>query len=305
MSESPNTLPVENMDSTNPPRNSPVSVSENNHNLPVPPTEEEYTLPPAPPSDDEKEEEPVEEKVEEPVEEKVEEPVEEKVEEPVEEKVEEPVEEKVEEPLEEKVSKLPPLEIPEFNEHITNVVDLPPLQPATWEEAKEKANSEKFFTSDDDLRNDIKTLSQCISILLVSNDDLNKYSLVIDKKTRAILENLLDVDSKYFDTIEELFKSIIQDDKIDANDVPLVMNLLVELYLTLKTKQFTFSLANCGEVLKVIFTVLIKEKIIPINEKEAELLRCLYNIIEMSVHLSQTGDDSNGDGLFSCLKGCF
>ena len=41
------------------------------------------------------------------------------------------------------------------------------------------------------------------------------------------------------------------------------------------------------------------------NDKEVELLRCLYNIIEMSVHLSQTGDESGKEGLFACLKNCF
>ena len=196
---------------------------------------------------------------------------------------------------EEKKNNLPPLEIPSPN------YETPPILSV---ELNDKTLDQKQFFDDNELRKDVKTLSHCITVLLMSTDVADKYSLIIDDKTRSILNTLFE-NENYFDTIEDLFKRIIKDDKIDANDVPLIMTLLVELYIILKNKKPQYTLVNCGEVLKLIFTVIIKEKLVPINDKELELLRCLYNIIEMSVHLSQAGSDNKKDGLFACLKNCF
>jgi len=195
---------------------------------------------------------------------------------------------------EDKKKSLTPLEIPSPNIETPSTLSF---------DLDEPSDSKKQFFDDNELRKDVNTLSQCISVLLTTTDVVDKYALVINGKTRSILDSLLEND-KYFDIIEDLFKGIIKDDKIDANDVPLIMNLLVDLYVILKTKKLKFTLVDCGEVLKTIFTVLVKEKIIPINEQEMDLLRCLYNIIEMSVHLSQTNDDKK-EGLFACLKNCF
>jgi len=196
---------------------------------------------------------------------------------------------------EDKEKSLTPLEIPSPN------IDTPSTLSV---DVEEQPVSKKSFFDENELRKDVNTLSQCITLLLATTDVADKYALVINGKTCSILNTLLEND-KYFDIVEELFKGIIQDGKIDANDVPLIMNLLVDLYVLLKNKKLKFSLVDCGEVLKTIFTVLVKEEIIPINDKEVELLRCLYNIIEMSVHLSQTGDESEKEGLLACLKNCF
>ena len=196
---------------------------------------------------------------------------------------------------EEKKKSLTPLEIPSPNIETPSTLSV---------DVEEEHVSKKPFFDENELRKDVNTLSQCITLLLATTDVADKYALVIDGKTHSILNSLLEND-KYFDIVEDLFKGIIQDGKIDANDVPHIMNLLVDLYVLLKNKKLKFTLVDCGEVLKTIFTVLVKEEIIPINDKEVELLHCLYKIIEMSVHLSQTGDESEKEGLFACLKNCF
>ena len=263
-----------NIPDVNSPRTSPVTVTVETDALPTPPSEANpvEVMPPTPP----------EQKLEIIVND----------EECCEDK-EECCEDK-EECCEDEKPRLPPLVIPSPNVETQSTVSFV---------LEEQSQSKKPFFDENEVRKDINTLSQCITVLLMTTDNADKYSLVIDGKARSILNTLLEND-KYFDTLEDLFKGIIKDDKIDANDVPLIMNLLVDLYVILKTKKLKFTLVDCGNVLKTIFTVLVKEKIIPINDQEVELLRCLYNIIEMSVHLSQTNDDKK-NGLFACLKNCF
>jgi hypothetical protein len=120
----------------------------------------------------------------------------------------------------------------------------------------------------------------------------------------SILTTLLSTRS-YFDKIEQTFKDIVQDNKIDANDVPKIMILLVDLYTTLKKTKITFNKELCGEVIKTVFTVIVKEKIIPVTDKEKELLHCIYDIIESSVQLAQMSDSDNKGGLLECLRKCF
>ena len=196
---------------------------------------------------------------------------------------------------EDKEKSLTPLEIPSPNINTPSTLSV---------DVEEQPVSKKSFFDENELRKDVNTLSQCITLLLATTDVADKYALVINGKTRSILNTLLEND-KYLDNVEDLFKGIIKDDKIDANDVPLIMNLLVDLYVLLKKKEIKFTSSDCGEVLKTIFTVLVKEKIIPINDQEVALLQCLYNIIEMSVNLSQNGDEGRKEGLLACLKNCF
>ncbi len=165
-----------------------------------------------------------------------------------------------------------------------------------------------FFANEDEdeVRKDVKTLAHYISLLLNSVEISNKYSLLIDNKAKSILNTLLETDN-YFDNVDALFKNIIKDNKIDADDVPSIMILLVELYTILKNKKIDFNKHSCGWIIKIIFTVAIKEGIIHITDKEHEIISSLYNIIQMSVQLSQMGDSDNKKkgGLFECLRKCF
>ena len=122
---------------------------------------------------------------------------------------------------------LPQLEIPSPN------IETPPL---SNEVQSETVNRLTFFESDDALLSDVKTLSQYVELILHTTDIDNKYSLVIDDKSKKILELLLK-ESNYFENIENKFKLIIKDNKIDASDVPLLMNLLVELYAIIKNNN--------------------------------------------------------------------
>ena len=152
---------------------------------------------------------------------------------------------------------------------------------------KEDAKSEN-----NDVMNDLTTLANLVALLLAQDDRTKKYNLPVSHETKMVLSKLLSVDS-YFDEVEALMKDIVRDNKIDARDVPKIMLLLTELYKKLKEiKDVKFDEKICGDVLKVLFNIALKEKLIPIAEQDLELLKCLYEIVDTSLTLMQT--DTSG-----------
>ena len=156
---------------------------------------------------------------------------------------------------------------------------------------------------------DIKKLSFFMALLIETSDAdaIDKYNLRISKQMKKIIQTLLSVrtgvNSTVFDNIENIFREIIADDKIDAKDVPKVMLLIAELYQMSHKTEFKFDEKACGDILKIMFLVATKEKIIPVSDENIQLLTCLYEIIDMSVRLTQAkdGDTASAPGLFACL----
>lgn len=138
-----------------------------------------------------------------------------------------------------------------------------------------------------DVVEDVKTLAQIIGVLLDQQTNLDDNSIVLPVEVKNIIYSLMEIDD-FFDAIEDLLKDIVQDDKIDAKDVPKIMVLLANLHTFLKKKKLTFNEELCGYVLKFLFELIIKEKLIPVNDKEIELLHTLFEIIDTSVRLLQT-----------------
>lgn len=132
---------------------------------------------------------------------------------------------------------------------------------------------------------DIKTLAMIVE-LVVSKQEISSH-IDISPKVREILEKLLS-EVQYFDKVEEYLGAIIKDNKLDAKDVPIVMLLLTELYQRLQGFSLEdISTETCGEVIKTIVEIAIKEKIVPVNEEDLELLSTIYNIVDTSIRLIQ------------------
>lgn len=132
---------------------------------------------------------------------------------------------------------------------------------------------------------DIKTLAMIVE-LVVSKQEISSR-IDISPKVREILEKLLS-EVQYFDKVEEYLGAIIKDNKLDAKDVPIVMLLLTELYQRLQGFSLEdISTETCGEVIKTIVEIAIKEKIVPVNEEDLELLSTIYNIVDTSIRLIQ------------------
>jgi hypothetical protein len=134
---------------------------------------------------------------------------------------------------------------------------------------------------------DVKTLTAILQNVLSKTDGLDKYSIQLTPEIKHIF-NLLVADSKYFDDVEKSLKLIVQDDKIDAKDVPQIMILLTNLYSKLRGLRIEFNEKICGDMLKFVFDVAMKDGLIKMNKADVELLTCVYSIIDMSIQLIQT-----------------
>ena len=220
--------------------------------------------------------EPVKEEVE-PVQEETE-PVQEETE-PVKEEVE-PVKEEVE-PVQEEVESLKE-EVDSLNDDVETIISLNDDIETMQEETAD------LSLDTNQVVEDVKTLSSIIGLIVATNSDLQEYNMDISPKLKSILEKLLN-EFKYFDQVEEYLKAIIKDNKLDAKDVPIVMLLLTELYERLQTFSMEdIRSEDCADLLKIMFEIAIKEKIIKIASEDLDLLSAIYNIIDTSVKLIKT-----------------
>jgi len=178
------------------------------------------------------------------------------------------------------------------------------LPPSPVEEKKELLGE---VVDEQSVVADIKTLAMIVE--LVVSEQETTSGIDISHKVKEILEKLLG-EAQYFDKVEEYLHAIIKDNKLDAKDVPIVMLLLTELYERLRGFSMKdISTETCGEVIKTIVEIAIKEKIVPVNEEDLALLSTIYNIVDTSIRLIQMRNQlDEGDvsgprrgGLLECV----
>ena len=153
-------------------------------------------------------------------------------------------------------------------------------------EKEEKTEEVKEEHKDSDLVEDVKTLGALVAFLL-SKEDTGTMSVAIPSEVKVVLSELLSV-GNFYDDVEQLLKDIVHDDKIDAQDVPKLMVLCVRLYEILRSTTIVFNVELCGAVLKTLFDLAIREKIVPIDAEDLKLLNCLFDIVDTSVRLLET-----------------
>ena len=159
-----------------------------------------------------------------------------------------------------------------------------------------------YFDSDDEKTNDVRLLSEYVTNF-IKNDNTykKKYTIEITNKIVSMLRLLLN-SSFFFDT-EFFFISIVKGDKIDADKVPFIMDLLIELYKNLKKKIQDVEIYHCGEILKLLFSITVYENIIRIRTNQEQVISCFNNIIETSVNISKI--DKPRKGIFKCIRNIF
>lgn len=159
-----------------------------------------------------------------------------------------------------------------------------------------------YFDSDDEKTNDVRLLSEYVTNF-IKNDNTykKKYTIEITNKIVSMLRLLLN-SSFFFDT-EFFFISIVKGDKIDADKVPFIMDLLIELYKNLKKKIQDVDIYHCGEILKLLFSITVYENIIRIRTNQEQVISCFNNIIETSVNISKI--DKPRKGIFKCIRNIF
>jgi hypothetical protein len=161
-----------------------------------------------------------------------------------------------------------------------------------------------YFDSDDEKTNDVRLLSEYVTNFIKNdNTDKKKYPIEITNKIVSMLRLLLN-SSFFFDT-EFFFISIVKGDKIDADKVPFIMDLLIELYKNLKGQIRYLDMYHCGEIMKLFFSIAVYENIVRIRIKKnkEQVISCFDNIIEMSVCISKI--DEPRIGMFKCIRNIF
>ena len=209
--------------------------------------------------------------------------------------------------------------IESFNEHKQNVMDessrllnevhesdklVDEEQQILETEEKIEEEEEEEEHKDSDLVKDVKTLSTLVAFLL-SKEETDTMSVIIHSEVKIVLAELLCLEI-FYDDVEQLLKDIVHDDKIDAQDVPKLMVLCVRLYEILRSTTIVFDVELCGAVLKTLFDLAIREKIVPIDAEDLELLNCLFDIVDTSVRLLETKTtDKKRKGILHFLSKLF
>jgi len=142
---------------------------------------------------------------------------------------------------------------------------------------------------------EIKSLLNLLIIISVRPDMQEKYGL--NQELVKILQLIIQTNSAFFFKIEESFKRILDDNKIDSNDVPELMSLfssVYELLFSLKLKTSTIEISNvCGELIKLAFNIMLTEGLIIFetpdgNEESLKIFNALVDSSISLIKLSKT-----------------
>lgn len=133
---------------------------------------------------------------------------------------------------------------------------------------------------------EIKSLLNLIIIIAARPDMQEKYGLT--QELTKILQSIVQSNASFFFEIEESFKRIVKDNKIDSQDVPELMSIfssVYELIFSLKFKISAIETSNiCGELIKLAFNVMLLEDLLIFDEKE--LTRKMFNaLVDSSISL--------------------
>jgi hypothetical protein len=94
----------------------------------------------------------------------------------------------------------------------------------------------------------------------------------------------------FFFKLEESFKKIAEDNKIDSNDVPELMGLfsiMYELLFSFKLQKTVLEMSEmCGEIIKLTFNIMIEENIIKFDTLlQGETVKTFNSLVDSSAHL--------------------
>jgi len=135
---------------------------------------------------------------------------------------------------------------------------------------------------------EIKSLLNLLIIISVRQDMQEKYGLT--PELVKILQLIIQKNSAFFFKIEDSFKKILEDNKIDSDDVPELMSLfsaVYELVFSLKLAASTIDISNiCGELIKLTFNIMLAENIIIFESSGSEETLKIFNaLVDSSISL--------------------
>lgn len=138
-----------------------------------------------------------------------------------------------------------------------------------------------------------KNLIQKLEAIISSYELQEKYSTRLTENSMIVIERIIKTKPEFLRIVESTLVRNINNNKIDANDVPYIISIVSQLYNVLLQLHITNYQNNetpsdtCALILKFIFSVAIRENLIKVdNETEgALLLLCCDNIVDACVKL--------------------
>ncbi len=153
---------------------------------------------------------------------------------------------------------------------------------------------------------EVKNLT-LISNLTIPAIHLDKYLSFIENDDVKKIVKLLTSDMKSVNDILHISELILADGKIDQNDIPLLLTF-VRKVVSLRGKDLditkNFTTENLLTIIKITFTILIKEDVIKIKDSE-KFLKDISTLIDMIIEAEKILETMNigCSSWFSC--GCF
>ena len=138
-----------------------------------------------------------------------------------------------------------------------------------------------------------RTLIQKIETILASYEMQEKYLTKINQNSLDIISELIKTKPEYFRMVESTLVRNINNDKIDAQDIPYIITIISHLYNLLLITNLNNLKSNehtndtCSNILKFIFSVSIRESLVVIDDdtNATLLLLCLDNIVDSCMKL--------------------
>ena len=138
-----------------------------------------------------------------------------------------------------------------------------------------------------------RTLIQKIETILASYEMQEKYSTKVTPHSLAMIAELIKAKPEYFRMVESTLIRNINNDKIEATDIPYIIAIISQLYNLLliidmnNVKHNETTIDSCSNILKFIFSVSIREALVQIDDdtNATLLLLCFDNIVDACIKL--------------------
>ena len=123
---------------------------------------------------------------------------------------------------------------------------------------------------------------------VVSTKDFSELS--ISPRVMRLLKRVSKKeDAKRWENVEAYFKIIVQDKKVDAKDLPVIMSLMQELFILYDGLRLRFTSKEIGEVLKSVIELLVlyrlKDSADLSEEQRGAIISSLDSFIGLAVEM--------------------
>jgi hypothetical protein len=129
------------------------------------------------------------------------------------------------------------------------------------------------------------TFIQIIDNIISSKDIQREKNITCSSDLCFFIPYIIINDPDFLISIELSFENIVKQHKMSINEVPNIISYVIKLYLLLCNVYKESNLGEqCGNILKFVYTILVQERIVSIDNNE-DVLPFLYNLIDSCVEL--------------------